>query len=266
MATPDGTATDTPGSTTEASVITAAPILPADKAAADKAVADKAVADKAVADKTVTDAAAADVAEDVKLQKDMGSTDAAVKDAAKKRFDEKAAAKAEAAAKAKGDGAVKGAPEKYEPFNLAEGVTLDVGLAEAFMPVAKKHGLSQAAAQEFVDMYAAQRAADSAKLDESQVNAWKTTKVEWAKAGKDDTEVGGAQYDASVANAKHALKVFGRPGLKDALEITGAGDHPDFLHFMAQVGRLAKEHDLVPSGGSGAQQVDVAKKLFPNQN
>lgn len=154
-----------------------------------------------------------------------------------------------------------GAPEAYKAFTLPEGVVVDEALVAQFQPLAKEMGLTQEQAQKLVDI----QTRELAKGAESQTKAWAEINEKWVEAAKSDKEYGGAKFGENIAVAKKALDAFGTPELREALEITGAGNHPEFLRFMYRVGKTLKE-DTVMTGKPTPASKSHAAILFPNQN
>lgn len=138
-----------------------------------------------------------------------------------------------------------GAPEKYDlkiADALAEkGVTFDTDAFEAVEPVFRELGLSNDEAQKFVDSYAekvlpklAERS-DAAMLDRA-----KTQRKEWLDAAKADPEIGGENHDAAMTAVAKAFDHYGikkGEGVRQLLDESGLGNHPDLVRFMARVGR-----------------------------
>lgn len=152
-----------------------------------------------------------------------------------------------------------GAPETYEDFVLPEGMEVDSKLLEEFTPIAKELNLTQDQAQKLVDLQA--KAVKDAS--ESSMKAWEDTRNEWKEASKSDAEFGGLKFDESIAAAKKALVTFGTDELKEALEVTGTGDHPEFIRFLVRVGKAVGE-DKMHIGDAPQPPVDRAKRMFPN--
>lgn len=160
---------------------------------------------------------------------------------------------------AEGDKEKSGAPEKYE-FKVPEGVELDEALVGEFTPVAKELGLSQEGAQKLVDLYSKQRTADVQKLHD----AWAKTHEEWTADVKSDKEFGGAALEANLAIAKKAINSeFGGKDLVEALNVTGAGNHPAIVRFFYKLGKAMANDKFEIGGSSSNQPRDPARALYP---
>lgn len=163
---------------------------------------------------------------------------------------------------AEGDKEKKGAPEKYE-FKVPDGVQLDEALITEFTPVAKELNLDNASAQKLVDLYTKTRAADTQKL----YDAWAQTHEKWVGDAKADKEFGGANFDASIAIAKKAMTAAvlgGGEKLVEALNVTGAGNHPEVIRFFYKVGKLMSDDKFDTGKSQSGAPVDKAAALYPS--
>ena len=183
-----------------------------------------------------------------------------------KSDDENAAAKAEhdkakpAADKAKGPGDEVPADGKYD-LKMPDGVELDAELAEALGPEFKDLGLTNAQAQKLVDKYIELQQARGGK----QAEAWAGTVQKWADDAKADKEIGGAKWDNTVAASQRAVKTLGTPELREYLNASGGGNHPELIRFMAKVGAMISEDTPASGGAEGkGKPADAAYTLFPS--
>lgn len=158
---------------------------------------------------------------------------------------------------------VTGAPEKYEDFKLPEGFEMDQAQVESFLPIAKELNLTQEQAQKLVDL----QTAHAKSAAEANQKAWESTLTEWADAARADKEFGGASFKDSLAQANKAIDAFGSKELRSALDVTGLGNHPEFLRFAYKVGKAISEDKFhVQNASSPAKPKGAAEHLFPNMN
>ena len=148
------------------------------------------------------------------------------------------------------------APEAYE-FVMPEGVELDEKAAGEFSEIAKELKLPQEQAQKLIDLYA--------KRVQGQVDTHRATVEGWATSVKADKEIGGDKLPESLATARKAVEAFGSPQLKDLLNTSGLGNHPEFVKLMFRAGKAISEDRFIVGGESGAVNTDIAKSLYPNQ-
>ena len=169
-----------------------------------------------------------------------------------------ASASANAAAGAQGTKATESVvPEAYD-LKMPEGVELDQAAAAEFTAIAKELKLDQAAAQKLADV--------GAKMAQRQVEAHAKLVESWAEQVKTDNEIGGDKLAENLGVARKALEAFGTPGLRDVLNATGLGNHPEVIRAFYKVGKAISEDRFVGGAPKGGTADDPAKKLFPNMN
>jgi len=177
-----------------------------------------------------------------------------------------------AAAKAEHDKTKPAGDEKPDPLDtvpedgkytltMPEGVEVDQGLLDAISPEFKAAGLTTRQAQTLAEKFIAYRKGEV----EAQEQRWGETVAGWFDAAKADKEMGGDNWDATVASAQRAIQKLGTPALRDYMEATGGGNHPELIRFASRVGALLRE-DSPPRGGAGGggKPADPAHTLFPN--
>lgn len=157
------------------------------------------------------------------------------------------------------DTKVQTAPEKYE-FKAPEGQQFDPEFLNVYSETAKELNLSQENAQKLIDKV-------SPVLEKQQLAKIEAVRTEWAEASKGDKEFGGDKLDVNIGVAKQSLDKFGTPALKEFLNITGLGNHPEMIRFFYRVGK-----DLSPDAFVGGHKEgdkpgpknfnDLAAKLY----
>tara|TARA_R110000744_G_scaffold23133_1_gene58788 strand:- start:3132 stop:3773 length:642 start_codon:yes stop_codon:yes gene_type:complete len=155
-----------------------------------------------------------------------------------------------------------GAPENYEAFTLPDGFDLDDEMSTQFSEVAKELNLSQDQAQKLVDLQTA--AATTAGIKSTE--AWSDLKSTWQTEAKSDKEFGGKAFDENIGTAKLALEKYGSDELNSAIELTGMGNHPEFIRLLYKVGLTLKEDKLMVEGGGPVSPIERGKILFPDMN
>ena len=148
-----------------------------------------------------------------------------------------------------------GAPEKYE-FTAAEGVELDTEAMKDFEPVARDLNLTNEQAQKLVDAYPKILAG----VQQRQADAWQAQTEQWATDVKADKEIGGDKLTGNLSAAQRALDQFGTPELKEYLNTTGLGNHPDLVKTFVKIGKAMSEDGMVD--GSNQGQRSAAEVLY----
>lgn len=148
-----------------------------------------------------------------------------------------------------------GAPEKYD-FKAAEGVDLDTEALKDFEPVARDLNLTNEQAQKLVDAYPKILAG----VQQRQAEAWQKQTEDWAASVKADKEIGGDKLTVNLSAAQRALDQFGGPELKEYLDSTGLGNHPELVKTFVKIGKAMSEDGMVD--GSNQGQLSAAKVLY----
>lgn len=174
-------------------------------------------------------------------------------DAANQEGDQAARDKAAAdAAKAKDQS--QGAPEAYADFTLPEGMELDTAILGEFKDFAKELNLPQDKAQKIVDF---QTKLAAKQAEEYQAAVTRQGEA-WATAVKNDPELGGENYDKSVASAVKVIQAFGDDGLRDLLNNSGLGNHPALFKFCHRVSQAISEDKFVLPGNQPAAAKEMS--------
>lgn len=150
-----------------------------------------------------------------------------------------------------------GPPEKYE-FTLPEGMALDEAALGKFEPVLRDVGLTNEQANKLAGVFAEIRAADlqaSQTAFVEQVNGW-------LGEVKADPDLGGAKFDSTVKAAGAAMAAFGTPALREVLNNTGLGNHPELVRLMSRVGAALQEDKTAGPAGAGGGERSLAERLY----
>lgn len=156
-----------------------------------------------------------------------------------------------------------GAPETYEDFTLPEGVVLDDTTAGELKTLAKDLNLTQEQAQKVADLGAALSQRWAAGFQEQLTSA----SEEWATVTKADKEIGGEKLTGSLAGAKAALDKFGTPELRELLQTSRLGNHPEVVRLLARVGQAISDDNSVVTGAPPSEKgKSIAERLYSTTN
>lgn len=97
-------------------------------------------------------------------------------------------------------------------------------------------------------------------VQQRQADAWQAQTEEWAATVKADKEIGGDKLTANLGVAQRALDTFGTPELKEYLNGTGLGNHPELVKAFIKVGKAMSEDGMV-TGKEGGQR-SAAEVLY----
>ena len=150
-----------------------------------------------------------------------------------------------------------GAPEKYADFVLPEGMALDKELADKASAAFKDLNLSQDQAQKLVDLQTSQAKAHADAI----VQSFNKQVADWKDESKKSF---GADYQKQFGLASKAVEQFGTPELRQLLNDSGLGNHPQLVRFFAKVGKAISEGQPVDGRRAGSEQKSDAEVLYPS--
>lgn len=131
------------------------------------------------------------------------------------------------------------APSAYTDFSVPEGHTLDTAAIESATPIFQELGLSQEQAQKLVSFYSEQ----IGKINSENEGYMETMRTQWREELKADKEIGG-KLDAvrvEIGRTLDRLPEAIRTNFKEAMNMTGAGDHPAVIKAIYSLGQLIGE-------------------------
>lgn len=227
------------------------------------------MADEAASTETLTETAAAS---EVVTETALGAattevaTEAVVADASADPAVVADPAATDADASTDADAAKGEVPEAYE-LTAPEGIILDPALIEAATPIFKDMGLSNDQANKLMPIAAqmAQRIGDN--LNQQILDSVATERANWLNTAKNDTEIGGQNWDASLVIAAKGLDTLGFVKgslLRNLLDESGLGNHPEMIRAFVKVGKAIGEDGFERGAGSAAIIRDKAEILYPN--
>ena len=85
----------------------------------------------------------------------------------------------------------------------------------------------------------------------------------WGDELKADKDFGGEAFDKNVATAIKGLEAVGSPELRQMLDQTGLGSHPEIVRAFKKVGELVADAPFA-TGAQPAQSASPAARMYPN--
>ena len=163
-------------------------------------------------------------------------------------------------------------PVEYTDFKIPDGVTLDAKLLSDAKADFAKANLTQDQAQAFIDKHVS---AVKASVD-ANIAAFTKLQSDWQTEIKADPEMGGANFESKTVPAiAKAISTFGgdvaaQKAFREAVSLTGIGNNPHYVRFMARLGASLMEGSPTsgkPPAGKAAQRDfdSLASNLYPNQ-
>lgn len=135
---------------------------------------------------------------------------------------------------------------------------LDDGLMAEFGPIAEELKLSQEQGQKLIAMHA-----NTLKsMQDAQQKAQGEQLEQWAKDAKADKELGGDKFDQNLTVAKSALDKFGSPALREMLDASGLGNHPEVIRVFHKIGKAIAEDSPVTAKPDTGQKKSIEERLY----
>lgn len=138
-----------------------------------------------------------------------------------------------------------------------DGMEIDPAFIDRYGALAKKYGMDRENAASLLKEAAAVMNRMDAETVGEQARKWQSQ-------SRNDREFGGSAIDANLSVAKRALDTYGTPELKELMETTGMGNHPEVIRFFFRVGKTLMEDGFMPSEGArtASSFEEAAKQLF----
>jgi hypothetical protein len=136
-------------------------------------------------------------------------------------------------------------PDKYE-LKLPEGSNLSPARLEKIALYAKEQGLSNQEAQRVLE-----RESDAvSEFSKNQTTQYESKKAEWLESCKADTEFGGEALKENVLLANNVIAKYGSQQLREQLDLTGLGNHPELMRMIVKIGKEMGPDKLVVAGAA----------------
>lgn len=135
-------------------------------------------------------------------------------------------------------------PEAYALKWTKSGTDVDADFIEKLAPGLKAAKVTQATAQELIDLFEDQSQAQKEAADEARDK-------EWAKACSTDEKFGGEKFKENAERARNIVnRLFGED-FKTFLNETGLGNHPEMFRAMNIIADAVAEDRLGAPGAAG---------------
>lgn len=176
-----------------------------------------------------------------------------------------APAATEAPAPASAEGGEGGETFDLSAVKLPEGLTLTEEDQTALTELFSKPDLSrQDLSQSLLNLYAERMAAQAAAQQESNVATWNELNEKWQKELAELPEFK-ADQAAALGSIKQALLAQGADeAFFSAMDLTGAGNHPQILQMLYKLTRPFTEGGMVGGGNSPKAQRSAAELMYPS--
>jgi hypothetical protein len=152
------------------------------------------------------------------------------------------------------------APElKLESLKLPDGMKLEGDMKDGFAKAIAEADPNKRA-QALLDLYAG----ESKKIAEAAHKGFHDLNQKWVGEVKADAEIGGDKWPQVAATIAKGLDTYGTPGVRQALNLTGAGNNPEVIKTLYKMASALAEGGHVggnPPAGSGEK--DLSELMYP---
>lgn len=101
------------------------------------------------------------------------------------------------------------------------------------------------------------------KAADDYLAVWEKTQAEWRKGVETMPEFGGAALPETLTQIAKVVDRYGDAEVREAFAVTGAGNHPAIVRFIAKIARDMNE--APPTRGSKTSSVaDRAGRMYPS--
>lgn len=156
---------------------------------------------------------------------------------------------------------------KANPFKAEEikfssaDVTIDPALGDEFAAIVNEHGIPRDVAAKLISLQEKAMLANS----ETSSRAWTETQDKWAKDVQNDPEIGGTNLAPTMGKIGQLLDTYGSAEVRQAFDLTGAGNNPHIVKFMSKVANVLSESGFISSALAPQGEKSAAEILYPNQ-
>lgn len=158
-------------------------------------------------------------------------------------------------------------PITLEAITLPEGFEIAEEQQEAFLSVLNDADLSRAdMVNKLIEMQANMGMNNAENLQAAITDQWQNTQREWQSQLAALPEIGGERLDETLAEVKTGMEAAGATKeVFDALDVTGAGNHPQIVQFLHKVTAGFREGAAVTTKPAESK-VSRAEKMYPSMS
>ena len=161
-------------------------------------------------------------------------------------------------------------PESYT-FSDADGndLQLDPEDAKAFSDVFKDAGLTQEQANKLFNVYMSDIKQLTEQIESERNTQTLEQKKSWMNEVKNDSEIGGQNFETTKANIKAVMNAYGSKELSSYLNESGLAYNPHFVRFISRIGAsLGNDSNFINGKGSsqqmGESRSERLRRMYPN--
>lgn len=149
---------------------------------------------------------------------------------------------------------------------MPEGLTVSDEQASVLLDLFNDDKLSSKdRANKLIEMHGTLVQSAIQTVGEQMVAEIQKQQAEWETAVKADPVIGGANLAPNLAKVSKLIDAEGTPELRQALDATGAGSHPEIVKFFVKMADRFAE-GAPAGGGSPTTKESTAQRMYPGMN
>lgn len=153
----------------------------------------------------------------------------------------------------------------YDALELPADLRVDDAAMKSFKDLALEAKLPPAEATKILGLLPGLLKQQADGMIAASNEQFKATRTAWQTESLALPELQGANKEVSLSKIGKALDEFGAPGVREALNITGAGDHPAVIATLLKMANALSEGTPTRTGSPRAQaRRGPAETLYPN--
>lgn len=154
-------------------------------------------------------------------------------------------------------------PVTMENITLPEGIEIPEDSQEEFLGFINDGELSRA---DLVTKLIGMQAESLSAAAQAPIDAWATLREGWQAEARALPEIGGDNWEGSLADIKRGLDAAGATKeAYEALDVTGAGDNPHLIQMMHKLVQPFLEK-APQAGDPTTTKADLATRMYPSMN
>jgi hypothetical protein len=154
-------------------------------------------------------------------------------------------------------------PFSFEKLALPEGFTIADEVKTSLSEIATKHNLTHAAMTDLAAIHIAETKAMQERLAAQVDTTWTETQTAWTKTVH---EKFGGEAGAIAAAGRFApiIDQYGGAAFREALNITGFGNHPAAFEFFDRLSKVLGEATPVNATAAPSGNVNPLAEIYPS--
>lgn len=150
-------------------------------------------------------------------------------------------------------------PFKPEEIKLPEGFTVDEPTQSEFVNIVNEESIPRSAVAKLVALQAKVQKAAS----EAGSKLYADMHADWQKQAAADPDIGGDKLKPALAGiSKLVDQAPDSKAVREALDLTGAGNHPAIIKWLNKIVPMFTEPNAAPSGTPKAPELSHADRIY----